>query len=240
MDELLLPFDLTALNAFCECIRYDANGHGENSCDAVGAQRWPALAEQQLGFLQNQRDFLGGQSMGAASALLAGISAEQRAEQSDSLPTPAGLILVTPPTLWDQRSAQADKWAKLGKLLLKPNASVLRMLMQISPPLPQYLLQDKEKIELYCAHLQQQSERSAGRLQRVLEDAAASNLPPKEDLHCELPALILAWENDPTHPVSSALALAERLPNADVQIAGSLEEVTRWSESIERFMRENI
>lgn len=56
-----------------------------------------------------------------------------------------------------------------------------------------------------------------------------SDLPTPEQLESiDVRTSILAWTDDPGHPVSTALRLTELLPNASLRIARTPEEVDHW------------
>jgi 3-oxoadipate enol-lactonase len=71
----------------------------------------------------------------------------------------------------------------------------------------------------------------------VLRGAAASDLPPPEKIaQLSQPALILAWDTDPAHPLSTAERLAETLPRADLHVARTLRQVREWPRLVRMFM----
>ena len=51
-----------------------------------------------------------------------------------------------------------------------------------------------------------------------------------------MPALILAWTGDPTHPVSTAEELAELLPSATLQLATTSEDLATWTDHLVDFL----
>ena len=64
-----------------------------------------------------------------------------------------------------------------------------------------------------------------------------ANLPPAVELEAiHAPALILAWTEDPGHPISSAEEVARRLPNSQLHIAQNAAEVATWTEEIRTFV----
>jgi pimeloyl-ACP methyl ester carboxylesterase len=71
----------------------------------------------------------------------------------------------------------------------------------------------------------------------VLRGAATTDLPPTEALAAvEHPALILAWETDPVHPISSAQYLAATMPNATLHVSGTVDDVRTWADRIDEFV----
>ena len=50
------------------------------------------------------------------------------------------------------------------------------------------------------------------------------------------PALILAWRGDPSHPLSTAERLAELLPNAELHVADSDDDIRAWPVRIREYL----
>lgn len=71
----------------------------------------------------------------------------------------------------------------------------------------------------------------------VLHGAALSNLPPRDKLKTlKMPTLILAWADDATHPLTVAEELNEVLPNSQLVIANSFNDIKSWSQIIRDFI----
>ncbi|WFR67516.1 hypothetical protein P9139_02935 [Curtobacterium flaccumfaciens] len=71
----------------------------------------------------------------------------------------------------------------------------------------------------------------------VLRGAAVSDLPDTDDLaRIAVPALVLAWDTDPAHPVSTALAVADALPNAELRTATSVDDIAEWGHRATEFL----
>jgi pimeloyl-ACP methyl ester carboxylesterase len=71
----------------------------------------------------------------------------------------------------------------------------------------------------------------------ALRGAARSDLPDPDSLRAvDAPVLILAWQRDPAHPVSTAERLAELLPRSELHIAESFDDVRAWSLEIRTFL----
>ncbi|SFM82824.1 hypothetical protein SAMN05421805_1011677 [Saccharopolyspora antimicrobica] len=51
----------------------------------------------------------------------------------------------------------------------------------------------------------------------------------------EHPALILAWDTDPLHPVSTAERLHELLPNSALHVSKTAEDVKSWTNRVIQF-----
>jgi hypothetical protein len=71
----------------------------------------------------------------------------------------------------------------------------------------------------------------------VLRAAARSDLPrPEQIRNVIVPTLILAWENDPKHPVSTARSLASSMLQADLRIATDVADTKAWPATVEEFL----
>jgi pimeloyl-ACP methyl ester carboxylesterase len=202
-------------------VRYDARGHGrsgggKDECDYT----WPNLARDLLALL----DVLGadrtdgvGASMGTATLLHAVTVAPGRFDR---------LVLTCPPTAWASRAAQGDVY-RAGALFAERNgkqAFVDGMRALPRPPvlagLPEPLIDIDEAL-----------------LPTVLRGAAASDLPPEDAIAgIRLPTLILAWDGDPGHPVSTAERLHDLIPGSALHVAHTADELRTWEERRLRFL----
>ena len=71
----------------------------------------------------------------------------------------------------------------------------------------------------------------------AFKGAALSDLPsPERCAGLRMPTLILAWRNDPAHPVEVAQRLAEAMPNARLEIAESERDVRGWTDAVRNFL----
>ena len=71
----------------------------------------------------------------------------------------------------------------------------------------------------------------------LFRGAALTDLPKESELaRLNMPTLILAWSDDPTHPLQTAETLARLLPNAQLQVARSNAEVLLWPQLIRDFV----
>ena len=74
-------------------------------------------------------------------------------------------------------------------------------------------------------------------ISNALRGAALSDLPPPERLaRLTMPALVLAWPDDAVHPLANAIALANTLPHAELQVSGSAQDPERWPHTVRRFL----
>jgi pimeloyl-ACP methyl ester carboxylesterase len=71
----------------------------------------------------------------------------------------------------------------------------------------------------------------------AMRGASRSDLPPRSRLEeLKTPALILAWNDDPSHPLSTAERLADSLPAATLHEATTAEDVERWPDLVHEFL----
>ncbi|WP_185266298.1 alpha/beta fold hydrolase [Halopseudomonas xiamenensis] len=212
-------------------IRYDACGHGHSPGSRETARyRWPRLAQDMLEVARRHsgqpRFALGGQSMGCASALHAAVAAPDEVSH---------LVLALPPCAWQQRAGQARRSRQMATLIARRGLASLARLAAGDSTLPPWLRQAQpQQAELTRAAM---AAFDAEVLQAVLLGAADSDLPPLERLReLKIPTLILAWHDDPLHPMRSAKLLAGHLPQAQLVIADNMQDLAAWPGRISRFV----
>jgi pimeloyl-ACP methyl ester carboxylesterase len=200
-------------------IRYDARSHGEAATSPdPDDHRWDRLALDMLAVADEHgldRFTAGGASMGCATTLHAAVRAPGRIE---------AMVLVIPPTAWETRAAQAALYDGFAAL----SAEEIRRGMALRPVAP--IFADEPELARRPPDIPDEV------LATVLTGAGRSDLPPKGELRrLDQPALILAWDTDPGHPVSTAEALHELLPNSELSVAATLAEVRRWPARVAAF-----
>lgn len=212
-------------------VRFDARGHGESAADHdPSAYTWPRLGQDMLDVARqqtgDQRVALGGQSMGCATALHAALLAPERVTR---------LVLVIPPTAWRSRAGQVEKYLKAVSLLERRGMNAFMQASRLFPAFPPWLRDARPHLE--PARLEALTGFSAQGLIPILQGAAQSDLPPIETLEAlRMPTLILAWPDDGTHPLGTALQLEEALPHSSLVVAQSSAEVDHWPDLIEDFV----
>ncbi len=218
-------FDWSRLQVDHEVVRYDARGHGRSSAAGDAAQYgWDALAGDLFAVADAcglGRFAAGGASMGAATILHAAVSQPERIE---------AMVLVIPPTAWESRPAQRSIYEGSAALV---EAAGIEGLMEaraaLAPP------------PIFAGHpelLGSPPDVAADVLPTVLRGAATTDLPPLDVLAgLDQPTLVLAWEGDPGHPVSTATALAGALIRAELSVAPTLAEVTHWPGLVAAFLQ---
>jgi pimeloyl-ACP methyl ester carboxylesterase len=221
-------FDWSRVSDGHRLIRYDARGHGESAGgDAGSRQTWPELALDLLGLLDTlglDRVVAGGASMGCATTIHAALKAPERF---------AGLVLVIPPTAWGGRRVQATVYRGLS---LADRTHLLDLARLAVRPLPRPGASRGTRRALSVAAFDAMF-RDRARVAGPLGGAAASDLPPADELGAlTMPALILAWTHDPTHPVSTARRLHEALPSSALHIADTDDDLAGWPGLVSAFL----
>ena len=215
--------DLAAELSGHRTVRYDARGHGGSAAEPVAADwTWPRLAEDLLRLLDavapGEPVHGIGPSMGAATLLHAALAEPGRFRS---------LTLCVPSTAWASRRGQAgtyrqgadlverhglEAYLRAGRAATRPPAVADR---PVHPP----------RVD-------------PGLLPAVLRGAAGTDLPPVEELsRIGVPALVLAWSEDATHPLSTAEALRAALPGDALHVAGTPAELAEWPRRCADFVR---
>ncbi|RZU60981.1 alpha/beta fold hydrolase [Zhihengliuella halotolerans] len=210
----VLDLDLGRGLSGTRLLRYDARGHGRSTGrQAPGDYRWEVLAEDLLALLE--RFFPGeavhgvGPSMGAATLLHAAVRDPGRF---------CGLTLLVPPTAWQTRAAKGEDYRRAAALIERRGARAFVAAGANVPP-PPATVGAPATVPDVAEHL----------LPALFRGAADTDLPPRETIAgLGVPATILAWVDDPAHPLSTAEALASLLPEARLQVASTPDEVRTW------------
>jgi len=211
-------------------IRYDARSHGRSAVGGTDVDhRWPELARDLLAVadaVDAPRFAAGGVSMGCATSLWAALSAPERV---------TALLLAAPPTAWATRAAQADLY-RLGADLVEQHGVEAFVQASRLQPAPALLAGEPELREGQLAWL---ATMDPDGLTLALRGAAASDLPALDALRAlEVPALILAWDGDPSHPVSTAEEIHGALAGSQLFVAESLDAVRQWPPYVRAFLDE--
>ncbi|WP_307812788.1 alpha/beta hydrolase [Phycicoccus sp. CSK15P-2] len=195
-------------------LRYDARGHGLSSGAGRSAgYTWPHLADDLLTLLDHvapgERVHGVGPSMGTATLLHAAV------RDPDRFST---LTLLVPPTAWATRRAQAATYLANADAVERDGlaAFVERARALDAPP----ALADAPLTEPSVAE---------ELLPSILRGAASTDLPPTEEV-CDLdvPTLVLAWSDDPNHPLSTAALLHELIDDSRLVVARTPYGIMAW------------
>jgi 3-oxoadipate enol-lactonase len=195
-------------------MRYDARGHG-NSTGSKDPDdyAWDHLADDLLALLDHaapgEQVHGVGTSMGSATLLHAALRDPTRF---------ASLTLVVPPTAWETRRAQARTYLVNADLVEREGIGAFVELGLAAPVVPALA---------EAPHTEPMVEEAL--LPTVLRGAASTDMPTPESLQSiEVPTLVLAWGDDPTHPVSTAALLHELLPGSRLVVARTPYGVMAW------------
>lgn len=223
-DELGL-FPCSALAGTMPVIRYDARGHGTS----IGgyeerSYRWSAMVDDMI--RATEGPFVaGGVGTGVATALYAALRAPRRI---------AALVLVLPPAAWEDRASASATYEADADLAETSGIKRLAEEVRHRPlaPLLAQLRSDARDVE--ARHLQAMDPKY---LTPLLRAAARSDLPRPEEVRAVIvPTLILAWEDDPDHPLATARALAGAMLQADLRIARDVADTKAWPTTVEDFL----
>ncbi|MEO1828300.1 MAG: alpha/beta hydrolase [Pseudomonas sp.] len=211
-------------------VRFDARGHGRSPGSIDPADYlWSSQAGDLLSLADAEATglyALGGHSMGSASALLAALRAPEKV---------SCLVLATPPTAWHTRPAQVRRYRQMQRIIQQRGLASLVSLAAQNPALPAWLLAARPGDA--AASLDALAQMHADDLLAILDAACQCDLPPAAALEqLQIPTLILAWRDDPIHPLETAQRLAAALPLAELQVIDDVNALHAWPASISYFV----
>lgn len=211
-----------------QVIRFDARGHGlSEATDAAEDYRWDRLAEnlwQVADYYTDEPIVVGGASMGCATALYA---AHQRPEQVK------GMVLVIPPTAWASRKRMQRNYRIAAGIIKATRGLPFRLLGLVPGPGDKRSFQDN-MLSVMAKHLAGVKPRG---VVGAMRGAALSDLPPLPALEkLTMPTLILAWPEDPSHPLAVAEQLRDTLPNAILEVATEPRDPYQWPARVRQFL----
>lgn len=227
-EDRVALLDIGRLATARPLVRYDARGHGESG-DILDPSDgdWAALALDEIGLIDHlglDRVVLGGASMGAATALHAALRLGDRVQ---------ALVLMIPPTGWETRRTQVELYEQMASIADGGDVEPLLLAMRATPP-PDPFVGDDQWTERRIATLRAAN---PARLAAVFRGAGHADLPSRDDVATiAAPTLVLAWTGDPGHPTTTADELAVLLPNAEVTVASTADDVARWTDMIVEFL----
>lgn len=210
----LLDLDLGRGLSGTRLLRYDARGHGSSTGRIEPDDyRWSVLADDLLRLLD---EFFPGEpvhgvgpSMGTATLLHAAVRAPHRF---------SGLTLTIPPTAWETRVAQATEYEKAARVVEQRGLATFVRAGRMAPRPPATVETPLTEPDV-AEHI----------VPALFRGAALSDLPdPAAVAALDLPVTILAWTDDPSHPLSTAERLAQLLPHARLHVAATPTELSTW------------
>ncbi len=233
VEDLAGLWDWDVVERYAQVVRYDARGHG-NSDGSYDARDycWDRMAADMLAVGMSvaaaggfARCVLGGISMGAATALEAAV---QQPEQV------AGLVLALPPTAWDTRPRQSAIYRRLARVSGLFGAAPYRLLDLL--PIP---MREDGRSQLSLHTMKGLAQANPLHVQAALGGAARSDMPaPAQLQQLQVPTLILAWEDDVAHPVSTATALADMLPDVRGLVICQPDNISEWEPALAEFVKD--
>ena len=216
----VLSLDLGRGLSGTRLLRYDARGHGRSTGRKVPEDyRWENLADDLLRVLDRwfpgERVHGVGPSMGAATLLHAASVEPDRF---------TGLTLMVPPTAWETRTDQATIYRAAAALIESDGVEAFLAGTRGSTPPPATVAAPESWPDIADALLPS-----------ILRGAGLSDLPSAKDIsRIGVPTTILAWVDDPGHPLSTAERLAALLPHATLTVARTPQDVEAWPEVLRR------
>jgi len=226
-------WDWSSIERHAQVVRYDARGHGYSDGSYRREDyRWDKMAADMLAVAESfsassssTRYFLGGISMGAATALEAACQRPERV---------GGLVLALPPTAWKTRARQAAIYRRLAWVSGLFGAAPYRLFDLLPIPLRE---DGRSQLALHTARGLAQA--NPLHVQAALGGAALSDMPePRQLRELNVPTLILAWEDDTAHPVSTATTLAETLPDVRGMVLCHPGDIREWESALTAFVKE--
>ena len=195
-------------------LRYDARGHGRSTGRKVAEDyTWPNLADDLLRLLDHW--FPGEQVHGVGPSMGAATLLHAAAREPDRF---AGLTLMVPPTAWETRAAQAQNYRNDAALVESEGVDALVAAHRGGTPPPATVGAPETVPDVADALLPS-----------LLRGAAMSDLPAHDVIsRIDVPTTILAWIEDPGHPLATAQTLASLLPRATLSVASDPVDVDTW------------
>ncbi|BBZ71282.1 hydrolase [Mycobacterium paraseoulense] len=195
-------------------LRYDARGHGKSTGRKVPEDyRWESLAEDLLQLLDEW--FPGERVHGVGPSMGTGTLLHAAAREPDRF---AGLTLMVPATAWETRPAQAEIYEVAAEIIETEGVGAfIASARGVTPP-PATVGAPETVPDVADALLPS-----------LFRGAALSDLPAREAVaRIDVPTTILAWVNDPAHPMSTAESLAALMPRSTLTVAHTPADVETW------------
>ena len=219
-------FDIHTIAHGRPMITYDQRGHGASRGRPRPLDyRFEVAATDLLGVLDAADltvpiDFAGS-SLGAAAGLYAVLAAPQRFRR---------LALVIPPVGWETGTDQQRQWySDTADLIDSIGPAAWRQQWADAPPSPIFADYPQGK---FTPAIHDDIVSAA------LRGVGASDLPDPGLLRSiSQPTLILAWDTDPLHPISTAETIAELIPHATLHVARHLSDIQAWTDLTTDFFR---
>jgi len=214
--------------------RYDARGHGSSDTAEGRECTWPQMGRDIVELRRawaRRRTFIGGTSMGAAASLYAALEAPDLF---------AGLVLATPPTCYGGRQKFVPMYRESVNVARQGGLPEVRR-VAASKTRPPIFMESEKGRSMFDAGWATKIGMGVERYCAALEGAAQSDLPPLDDLRTiTVPTLILAWRSDVQHPVDTAEMLRETIPNSELHIADTWDDIEQFPGHMQHFFRKHL
>jgi len=210
--------ELAALAERYRLILFDQRGHGASTPVTDPALYDPQRMADDIGAvldsLNIERAIVGGESMGAATALNFALKQPHRVER----------LLLTAPAFGDSPNSERERFVQMGEDLAREGmegflalaAERQRVQFNWTPDLIAFVA------DMFGAH---HPASLATALQAVADWRPLADLAVVARLAC--PVCIVAWEQDPTHPIELARRLAATFPDAQLKMMAPLPALFR-------------
>jgi 3-oxoadipate enol-lactonase len=226
-DMDLFTWDAVQQLADRQLIRYDARGHGGSTGHPEPTEfTFPRFADDLLALLDHL-DVEGpvtgmGSSLGCATVLTAAVRVPERFDR---------LVLLIPPTAWETRAAQTGFYQGLADMTDEGGFDAFATALA-GAPTPSSLTDAPGYPPPSLGVVRPL-------LPSLLRGVSASDLPSREEIaRLPHPTLILAWADDPGHPLSTAEQLVDLMPGARLHVSYDAADIRGWGERIATFLTE--
>lgn len=136
----------------------------------------------------------------------------------------ASLTLMIPPTAWASRRAKAAEYEASARLVETSGVDAFVALAADAVPPPATRGRPDTVPDV-----------DETLLPTVLRGAARSDLPSTTELATlDVPTQLLAWTDDPAHPLSTAETLHDLWPSSSLVVATTPDDVRAWSVLLEQ------
>ncbi|MBL1076848.1 alpha/beta hydrolase [Nocardia sp. 2] len=218
-------FDVDRLAGGHRLLVFDQRGHGRSTGRAVAQDyRFESVGLDLLALMDQvgggEPVDVVGSSLGCAAALCAASAAPGRIRK---------LVLMIPPAAWEEGVAARRWYLDSAERIEAGGAQGWREELAGAEPLPifaeysQFAFTPDISDELVAS---------------ALHGVGLSDLPePAEVAALPHPALVLAWDTDPLHPVSTAERLGELLPHSMVHVSKSVADIKTWTDRVVEFLQ---
>lgn len=217
--------DFSPLQQRARLIAYDARGHGESTGNPIAEEHtWQRLADDMLALADHVSPGVAvsaiGLSMGTGTLLHAVLRRPERFDR---------LILTAPSTAWETRAPQARVYRDMAQMVEDSTPLQVEQLFTSAVRAPIF-----RDLGGYSAL----PDIPHALLPSVFRGAALSDYPAPEQLRAlKQPALILAWDTDPGHPVSTAEKLVALLPEARLHVSTTSDDIRTWPRRVADFLK---